>query len=319
MLRRFTFLLLLTFLLAPTVASAQPPLTAKAAPRTVTIQVAFVSASVADVNNLGINFDFIPVSTPIKPADGDEVPTIPRYFQFSTEKIVGQLYQTVTRARGKVIFATPVTIADNTAAAVLVDADVPEFASAVQFNGQSSFPKLVGSIKIRGTLTLTPHIQPNNTVSFEMASLVEGAKPIQLRAVTSGEPMVIIPSGPSGSGVPLIGNLFRTRMRDLEKDELLIFITPTLQPEVAAPKTVSIDVAGVKLQTVVNMLGRQTGIEAVVREGDKPFSLVNINLNGATLAQALRVIALSAGAVVTRNEDGVYVFRQADAAPDPSF
>ncbi len=317
MLRRFTLLPLFTLLFAPTAVPAQPSLTAKAAPRTVTIQVAFVTASDTDIDNLGINFDLIPTFAPIDPPNIGSVQKMPTFFAVSATKTVGELYKTLTRVHGKTILALPVTTTENTAATILVDAPVPEYQSLVTtVNTQDSFPQLTGSVRIKGTLTLTPHILPGNIVNFEMASPVKGGKPITLRPVASGEPIVIVAYGYGRTNIPLLGNLFRTRVKVLDTNELLIFITPTIQPEIAAPKTVSIDVTGVKLQTVVNMLGRQTDIEAVIKEGEKPFPPVTVNLSGCTLAQALKVIALSAGAVVTRNRDGVYVFQQEDAVAE---
>ena len=73
-------------------------------------------------------------------------------------------------------------------------------------------------------------------------------------------------------------------------------------------KTVSIDVAAGDLHAVVSMLERQVNVEASVRDGDKPYKPVYVHLDGASLPKALRTIAQSAGAKVTKNEDGVYVF-----------
>ena len=144
---------------------------------------------------------------------------------------------TLIRARGKMIFATPLTTTNNMAATIAVDDEVPEFTSSVIFNREASFPKLTGSINVQGTLTPTLHLFANNTVSFDMASPVAGSKPVSLKAVASVEPMVIVAASPGRAGVPLFGNLFRGRSRDQDKNELLIFITPTIQPEATAPKS----------------------------------------------------------------------------------
>jgi hypothetical protein len=134
------------------------------------------------------------------------------------------------------------TTANNKAVAISVDADVPEYESLPSTSNEpTSFPQLAGSVKVRGTLTLTPHILVDNTVGFEMASPVEGSKPVQLKAVASGEPLVIVAYGPGGPGVPLIGSLFQTRSKHLDRNELLIFITPTIQSEITAQKTVSVE------------------------------------------------------------------------------
>jgi len=91
---------------------------------------------------------------------------------------------------------------------------------------------------------------------------------------------------------------------------------PAWSAEDAAGKTVSIDVAAGDLHAVVSMLERQVNVEASVRDGDKPFKPVYVHLDGASLPKALRTIAQSAGAKVTKNEDGVYVFEPESAPAD---
>ena len=77
-------------------------------------------------------------------------------------------------------------------------------------------------------------------------------------------------------------------------------------------KTVSLDVAASDLHTVVTMLERQADVEALVRDGDTPFKPVNVHLKDAGLAKAMRTIAFSAGAKVSVNSDGIYVFEPED-------
>ena len=79
-------------------------------------------------------------------------------------------------------------------------------------------------------------------------------------------------------------------------------------------KTVSLDVAASDLHTVVTMLERQAGVEALVRDGDMPFKPVNVSLKDAGLAKAMRTIAFSAGAKVSVNSDGIYVFEPGDGS-----
>ena len=243
MLRRLSLPILAALLLWPAAAPAQPPAPAKVSPRTVTIQVAFVTASFADVDNLGINFDLIPAYGPKIAPNAGTAPKPPTYLQFSSDKIVAQLYQTLTRIRGKVILLPSVTTPDDSPATIAVDASVPEFTSPVSVaNGPSTFPHLTGSIRVQGTLTLTPHIFPNNFVSLEMQSPIEGGQPIRLKAVASADSMVIVDMGLGGSNLPILGNLFRTRSKMPEGQELLIFITPTIidaNTSGGQPKTVT--------------------------------------------------------------------------------
>lgn len=73
------------------------------------------------------------------------------------------------------------------------------------------------------------------------------------------------------------------------------------------PQTVDVNVVHADLSEVVHILEEQTGAEIVIKDGDQPFHKVNLSLRHATLGKALRNIAISAGAVVTKNSDGVYV------------
>jgi len=91
---------------------------------------------------------------------------------------------------------------------------------------------------------------------------------------------------------------------------------PAWSAEATDSKTVSIDVAAGDLHAVVSMLERQVNVEASVRDGDKPYKQVYVHLDGASLPKALRTIARSAGAKVTKNEDGVYVFEPESASGD---
>jgi len=75
-----------------------------------------------------------------------------------------------------------------------------------------------------------------------------------------------------------------------------------------AEKTVSADVSAADLHAVVAMLGRQAAVTVLVRDGDQPYKPVYVHLDGASLSKALQTVAVCAGAQVTRNGDGVYVF-----------
>lgn len=81
--------------------------------------------------------------------------------------------------------------------------------------------------------------------------------------------------------------------------------------DAAAGKTVDIDMVSADLPTVINLLQQQTGLEFSIQDTGKPFGKVTVGLNHASLDKALRIIANSANATVTRDQDGVYVFRPA--------
>jgi len=81
--------------------------------------------------------------------------------------------------------------------------------------------------------------------------------------------------------------------------------------DAASGKTVDIDMVSADLPTVINLLQQQTGLEFSIQDTGKPFGKVTVGLNHASLDKALRIIANSANASVTRDADGVYVFRPA--------
>ncbi len=81
--------------------------------------------------------------------------------------------------------------------------------------------------------------------------------------------------------------------------------------DAASGKTVDIDMVSADLPTVINLLQQQTGLEFSIQDTGRPFGKVTVGLNHASLDKALRIIANSANASVSRDADGVYVFRPA--------
>ncbi len=93
-----------------------------------------------------------------------------------------------------------------------------------------------------------------------------------------------------------------------------------VRADAVAGKTVDIDMVSADLPTVINLLQQQTGLEFSIQDTGKPFGKVTVGLNHASLDKALRIIANSANASVSRDADGVYVFRPAgDGASNASF
>jgi hypothetical protein len=73
----------------------------------------------------------------------------------------------------------------------------------------------------------------------------------------------------------------------------------------AGPK-VDLDILNANLLSVVRALRLQSGAQIVVEGGDKAYNSVSLTVSGS-LSTVLNYVAMSAGAVVTRNSDGVYV------------
>lgn len=163
------------------------------APRRVEINVEFVTAGIADVDNLGINFDLAPLPVPPAPAGGPGAETPRSFLAFATGNIVRQLYQALTRTRGRGVSVAPVTTPDGVAVTTSVDSRVPDARSNPPRWGALStqLPRITHSLHVQGTLTLTPHVHPDGKVSLELLAPTSG-KSIILRAVPSGDPLVFI-------------------------------------------------------------------------------------------------------------------------------
>ena len=312
-------------LLWPAAAFAQTPtVSPQAAPRQVQIKVIFATASTHDVDKLGINFARVPFPLPAaKPAAGAD-PTVTQkgtFLQYATGNIVAQLFQTLLHTRGRIVQALLITTSDNVRATIRVGAQIPPQAPQTNFLtfavGLSVTPRINSDDSI--TLNLAPQIG-----DIVAATPATGPRATVLRTVRSGDMMVL-------AGLPV------NRDKPSSNAELLIFVTPVIlgtdapkmdagQPNLPSPpdqdtsptpnKTVSMDVSAGDLRAVVAMLERQVNLKASVRDGDKPFKPVYVHLEGVSVTKALRTIARSAGAKVSENKDGVYVFEPLSTPAD---
>ncbi len=96
----------------------------------------------------------------------------------------------------------------------------------------------------------------------------------------------------------------------------LLFATLLLSPLAASAqnspptpqKTVYLDAGTVNLHSLTAMLERQASIKTRVVDGDKPYRPVSVHLVDSSIRAALKAIAASAGAKVTQDAAGVYVF-----------
>lgn len=87
---------------------------------------------------------------------------------------------------------------------------------------------------------------------------------------------------------------------------------PSTQAQAAPPaaqeKTVSLDVTAADLHAVMSMLERQADVKSSIHDGNPPYKPIYVHLENVSLTKALRAIAASAGASVSLNANGVYVF-----------
>lgn len=235
------------------------------APRQVQIKVEFVTASVTDVDALGINFDLVPFpglevsSNQGSGSFGGIVSGLnPTFLQYQTGNIVAQLFQTLTRTRGKVVQAPLITTTNNVPASIQIVTQIPFFTTGVVSNGgvaggttqstQANFLPLQTGLtivpRINADDSVTMNLQPQITDTTGQPS-VNGIPPTisqtltTLRTVRSGDTMVL--GGlvrkqetassqriPILADIPYLGGLFRTRNKQVNDQELLIFVTPTI-------------------------------------------------------------------------------------------
>ena len=235
------------------------------APRQVQIKVEFVTASVTDVDALGVNFDLVPypgLEISSSQGTGSFGGTIsglnPTFLQYQTGNIVAQLFQTLTRTRGKVVQAPLITTTNNVPATIQIVTQIPFFTTGVVSNGgvaggttqstQANFLPLHTGLtivpRINADDSVTMNLQPQITDTTGQAS-VGGIPPTisqsltTLRTVRSGDTMVLgglvrkqetasTQRIPILADIPYLGGLFRTRNKQINDQELLIFVTPTI-------------------------------------------------------------------------------------------
>jgi len=235
------------------------------APRQVQIRVEFVTASVADVDNLGINFDLVPYpGLELATNQGNGAyggvtsATTPTFLQYATGNIVAQLFQTLVRSRGKVVQAPIITTTNNVTATIQVLQQIPFITTTIANTGGINNTQLQGQQQNFLTLTtgliVTPRINSDDTVTLNLAPQItdisglaigNGPPPsvtqtlTTLRTVRSGDTMVL--GGlvrksettssqriPILADIPILGGIFRTRNKSINDSELLIFVTPTI-------------------------------------------------------------------------------------------
>ncbi len=231
------------------------------APRQVEIKVEFVTASVTDVDNLGVNFDLVPYpGLEFGTQNGNSTITQaipPTFLQYATGNLIAQLFQTLTRTRGKVVQAPIITTTNNVQATINITTQIPFFTTSVTstggINNTNQQSQQANFLPISTSLTITPRINSDDSVTMNLSPTISdttgqsvGGIPATisqsittLRTVRSGDTMVL--GGlvrkqetsstiriPILADLPILGGIFRTRNKQINDQELLIFVTPTI-------------------------------------------------------------------------------------------
>ncbi len=255
-------------------------------PRQVEVKVEFVTASVTDVDALGVNFDLVPYpgleisSGQGSGSFGGTVTGVqPTFLQYATGNIAAQLFQTLTRSRGKVVEAPIITTTNNVPANIEIDTEIPFFTTGVVSNGGvaggTTQTNTANFLPLRTGLSIVPRINSDDSVTMNLQPQISdttgqpavgGIPPTvtqtltTLRTVRSGDTMVLgglVRKQESASSqripiladIPYLGGLFRTRNKQVNDQELLIFVTPTIISDTNDSATANAN--GGQAQTVV--------------------------------------------------------------------
>jgi general secretion pathway protein D len=84
-------------------------------------------------------------------------------------------------------------------------------------------------------------------------------------------------------------------------------------PQESTGRTIDLDILNANLLSVVRSLKLESGAQIVVEGGASAYSTVSVTVSGP-IESVLNYVAMSAGATVTHNADGVYVLRPIGAA-----
>ena len=279
-------------LLWPVTASAQAP---KASPGAATppvrLKVDFVTVSAADLsadlNRLGLTLDRVPFAPPDgKPSQAGQ------FLRYITGDAAVGLLRVLSRTRSKSFQVPLVTTNSGVSATFQVNTQTP--------NQQK------GPQTLQTGLTITPRINSDDSITLSVSSQAvdadtppTAAQETTLRTIRSGDMMMV-------DGLPLGGG------KTTPSERILVFIQPTLASPVSgrpnAAKRVLLEVSGAGLQTVVAMISQQTGVKVSVLGTAGSYKPVSVRSAAVPLVEALQALAASAGARVSRNAEGVYVF-----------
>jgi general secretion pathway protein D len=225
-------------------------------PRQVQIKVAFVTASVNDVDAFGINFQYQPYFS-INQGSSANLSSTPQTFIGEAQgRLVVQLYDSLSHGKGQIEQSPLITTTNNVSAEINIAQQIPYTTTSTLLNGNGTGASNTTTqfLTINTGLAVSPRINSDDTVTLSLApqisdvsgtALSNGAPPTvtetltTLRTVRSGETMVI--GGlvrksetvsqnrvPLLSELPVLGSLFRSHNNSVDDSELLIFVTPTI-------------------------------------------------------------------------------------------
>jgi type II secretory pathway component GspD/PulD (secretin) len=223
----------------------------------VQIKAEFITASVTQVDQFGINFQLVPAPNISTAFTGSTV-TGSTVVEFSQGNLVAELQAQLSTDASKVVSAPLLTATNNTLASISFSEEIPYNTSSTAVNGSgtATTSSSVGFLYVQSGFSITPQINGDNSVTMDLTLPNTTTNPSSdtslppttttqfihtVRTVANGETMVLgglVSKNDSNARVyvpflgnlPIIGSLFRTRNLNNADTELLIFVTPTGLP-----------------------------------------------------------------------------------------
>ncbi len=227
-------------------------------PKQVNVKVEFVQLNITDTDQFGIDwqFKFANNIDTFIPSQGGSTPTLT--LAYASGNTVANLRLSLIRNTGNLLQSPIISTTNNTPASITFQQNQPVFLTqqVIAAGGIASQGTTITFIPVTNFLTVTPHINGDNSISMALSpqlarsSTVQGPGGLTAPAVTSqslttyrtvqsGETIVLggfitrqedrqIQKVPFLSDLPIIGSLFTQTNRSVVGNEVLVFVTPTI-------------------------------------------------------------------------------------------
>lgn len=229
-------------------------------PKQVQVKAEFVEVSTTDIKNFGIDWSLQRLNESFATAFGPQGNVV---VGFATGNLTAQLRTQLTSDVGRIINAPIISTINNQNAYISINTIIPYWVSIATVVGDGniinqSTPQF---INIQTHLDVLPRVNGDGTITMilrpgisDTGAQITGPDGTSIpeqrtqelmtqRRVANGETIVVggfirkedsnsIQKIPVLADLPIIGSLFRTTAKKQVERELLIFITPTIIPEV---------------------------------------------------------------------------------------
>ncbi|MCS7273249.1 MAG: hypothetical protein NZ550_03770 [Fimbriimonadales bacterium] len=229
------------------------------APKQVLIRAEFITVSRKDTEKFGINWSLSRVHLQAG-ADRQADLSAPIFVNYATGNLVTNLRAQLEQSRGRVVNA-PVVVTQNNSPAVVAFVTTDYIEQQVVVFDQTGRPTTFSQpvpIPIPTQLTVIPRVNADGTITLTLFPQISTAGRVRVgardlprfesqfvftvRRIRSGETMVlgglitrsdnnVVTKVPLLSDLPVIGQFFRARTREVTESELLIFVTATVLEE----------------------------------------------------------------------------------------